>query len=68
MATGDFAAFVKTELLDSITNVKGSGATADPADQHNEYVLPTVSQLASWRAVFQSLLAGAWAQRTSRPG
>jgi hypothetical protein len=40
--------------------VTGSGATADPADQHNEYVLPTASQLASWRAVFQSLLAGAW--------
>ena len=59
-ATGDFAAFVKTELLPSIRNVRGSGATADPADQHNEYVLPTVSQLASWRAVFQSLLAGAW--------
>ena len=59
-ATGDFAAFLKTELLPSITNVRGSGATADPADQHNEYVLPTASQLASWRAVFQSLLAGAW--------
>jgi len=59
-ATGDFAAFVKTELLPSIRNVNGSGATADPADQHNEYVLPTVSQLASWRAVFQSLLVGAW--------
>ena len=59
--TGDLAAFVKTELLPSITNVKGSGATADPADQHNEYVLPTASQLAAWRAVFQSLLAGSWA-------
>jgi hypothetical protein len=59
-ATGDLAAFVKTELLPSITNVSGSGATADPADQHNEYVIPTPSQLASWRAVFQSLLAGSW--------
>lgn len=58
--TGDLAAFVKTELLPSITNVSGSGATADPADQHNEYVLPTASQLASWRGVFQSLLAGSW--------
>jgi hypothetical protein len=58
--TGDLAAFVTTEFLPSITNVRGSGATADPADQHNEYVLPTASQLASWRAVFQSLLAGAW--------
>jgi hypothetical protein len=59
-ATGDLAAFLKTELLPSITKVKGSGAAADRADQHNEYVLPTASQLASWRAVFQSLLAGAW--------
>ncbi|MGH8588959.1 MAG: hypothetical protein ACREXX_06370, partial [Gammaproteobacteria bacterium] len=59
-ATGDFAAFVKTELLPSITNVRGSGDSANPADQHNEYVLPTASQLASWRTVFQSLLAGAF--------
>ncbi|MGQ0594867.1 MAG: hypothetical protein ACT4QB_20190, partial [Gammaproteobacteria bacterium] len=59
-ATGDFGAFVKAELLPSITNVSGSGATADRADQRNEYALPTASQLASWRAVFQSLLAGAW--------
>ena len=59
-ATGDFAAFLKTELLDSITTVSGSGSDANPDDQHNQYVLPTASQLASWRAVFQSLLAGAW--------
>ena len=58
--TGDLAAFVKTELLPSITNVSGSGATADPADQHNEYVLPTASQLAAWRAVFRHLAAGSW--------
>ena len=59
-ATGDLAAFLKTELLRSIRKVKGSGAGADPGDQRNEYVLPTASQLASWRAVFQSLLAGVW--------
>jgi hypothetical protein len=56
----DLAVFVKTELLPSITNVSGSGAMAQAADQHNEYVLPTASQLAAWRVVFQSLLAGAW--------
>jgi hypothetical protein len=44
----------------SIANVKGSGDGADPADQHNEYVLPTASQLAAWRVVFRSLLAGSW--------
>jgi hypothetical protein len=59
-ATGDFAAFLTKELMDSIPEVSGSGATADPAEQLNQYVLPTASQLASWRAVFQSLLAGAW--------
>jgi len=59
--TGDLAAFIKTELLPSMTNVRGSGASANPADQHNEYVLPTASQLGSWRVVFRSLLAGAWA-------
>ena len=59
-ASGDFAAFLTTELLPSIPNVRGSGSSANPADQRNEYVLPTASQLASWRAVFQSLLAGAW--------
>jgi hypothetical protein len=59
-ATGDLAAFLKGELLPSIPAVGGSGSSADPADQRNQYVLPTVSQLASWRAVFQSLLAGAW--------
>src|SRR5262249_1549850 len=59
--TADLAAFIKTELLPSITNVRGSGASANPADQHNEYVLPTASQLGSWRVVFRSLLAGAWA-------
>jgi hypothetical protein len=58
--TADLAAFLKKELLHSITNVKGSGDEADPADRHNEYVLPTESQLAAWRGVFRSLLAGAW--------
>ena len=58
--TGDLAAFIKAELLPSIASVKGSGASADPDDQHNEYVLPTASQLGAWRVVFRSLLAGAW--------
>ena len=62
VASGDLAAFVKTELLPSITNVRGSGRNAERADQHNEYVLPTPSQLAAWRLVFQSLLAGSWGQ------
>jgi len=60
-SSGDLAAFIKRELLPSITNVTGSGSGANPADRRNEYILPTASQLASWRAVFQSLLAGAWA-------
>ena len=59
--TLDLAAFLKDELLPSIGSVTGSGASADPADQHNEYVLPTPSQLGAWRVVFRSLLAGAWA-------
>jgi hypothetical protein len=59
-ATGDFSTFLKTELLPSITNVRGSGCTANSDDQHNEYIIPTASQLASWRAIFQSLIAGAW--------
>ena len=58
--TGDLADFLKAQLMLSITNVKGSGDGADPADQHNEYVLPTASQLAAWRVVFRSLLAGSW--------
>ena len=58
--TGDLAAFIKTELLPSITNVRGSGSSANPSDQRNEYVLPSASQLGSWRVVFASLLAGAW--------
>jgi hypothetical protein len=61
-ATADLAAFLKKELLPSITNVKGSGDEADPADRHNEYVLPTESQLAAWRGVFRRLLAVSWAQ------
>jgi hypothetical protein len=60
MAAGDFAAFLMGELLPSIPPVSGSGSSANPAEQHNQYVLPTGHQLASWRAVFQSLLAGAW--------
>ena len=59
-ASGNFAAFLTTELLPSIPDVRGSGSSANSYDQRNEYVLPTASQLASWRAVFQSLLAGAW--------
>jgi hypothetical protein len=59
-ATGDFAAFLTGELLPSIPNVSGSGSDANPDHQHNQYVLPTASQLALWRAVFQNLLAGAW--------
>ena len=59
-ATGYLAAFLIGELLPSIPPVSGSGSSANPAEQHNQYVLPTASQLASWRAVFQSLLAGAW--------
>jgi hypothetical protein len=60
--TADLAAFIKKELLPSITNVKGSGDEAEPADRHNEYVIPTESQLAAWRTVFRNLLAGSWAQ------
>ncbi len=59
-ATGDLTAFLTEELLPSIPAVSGSGSSADPNEQHNQYVLPTTPQLASWRAVFQSLLAGAW--------
>jgi hypothetical protein len=59
-ATGDLGAFLTSELIPSITNVRGSGSGANTDDQHNEYVLPTPGQLASWRVVFQSLLAGAW--------
>jgi hypothetical protein len=64
--TGDLGAFIQTELLPSIANVKGSGASAEPADQRNEYVLPTASQLGSWRVVFRSLLAGAWTDAHSQ--
>jgi hypothetical protein len=59
-ATGNFAAFLAKELMDSIPKVSGSGSDVDPGDQRNQYVLPTTSQLASWRAVFQSLVAGDW--------
>jgi hypothetical protein len=61
-AAGDLAAFIKSEILSSISNVRGSGAAADPADQHNEYVIPTAAQLAAWRGVFQRMLAGSWEQ------
>jgi hypothetical protein len=61
-ATGDLRAFLTTELMDSITNVRGSGSGANTDDQRNEYVLPTAAQLAAWRVVFRSLLAGAWEQ------
>jgi hypothetical protein len=61
-ATGDLGAFLASEFIDSITNVRGSGSGANSEDQHNEYVLPTPGQLTSWREVFRSLLAGAWGQ------
>jgi hypothetical protein len=56
----DLEAFLENELLRSISSVKGSGNDADPNDRHNEYILPTESQLAAWRVVFRSLLAGAF--------
>jgi hypothetical protein len=40
-ATGDLAAFLTGELLPSIPPVNGSGSSANPAEQHNQYVLPT---------------------------
>ena len=60
-ATGDFAAFF-TELFNSILPVPGVPRPNMPPhpNQQNQYVLPTAPQLASWRAVFQSLLAGDW--------
>jgi len=58
--TGDLATFLRTELLPSIPTVRGSGAGANASDQRNEYVLPTAPQLAAWRAVFRSLVDGAW--------
>jgi hypothetical protein len=60
-ATGDFAAFF-TELFNSILPVPGVPRPNMPPhpNQQNQYVLPTTPQLASWRAVFQSLLAGDW--------
>src|SRR4029453_8045173 len=61
-ATGDLGSFLASELIPSITNVQGSGSGANAGDQHNEYVLPSPGQLASWRGVFRSLLAGDWGQ------
>jgi hypothetical protein len=58
--TGDLAAFLTSELLPSIANVRGSGSGANSDDQRNEYVLPTPAQLAIWRVVFRSLIGGAW--------
>jgi hypothetical protein len=60
-ATGDFAAFF-TELFNSILPVPGVPRPNMPPhpNQQNQYVLPTTPQLAPWRAVFQSLLAGDW--------
>jgi hypothetical protein len=57
-ASGNFTFFVQNELLPSIRNVTGSGASADPADQRNEFILPTAAQLATWRTVFQRIRAG----------
>ncbi|AMY09140.1 hypothetical protein LuPra_02353 [Luteitalea pratensis] len=65
-ATGDLAAFLTSGLLASIANVRGSGSGADPADQRNEYILPTPAQLAAWRAVFRSLIGGAWDEAHAR--
>ena len=59
-ATGDFAAFLTRGAPGLDPEGERIRRGAEPADQHNQYVLPTASQLASWRAVFQSLLAGAW--------
>ena len=42
-ATGNFAAFLTQELMDSIPKVSGSGRDVDPDDQRNQYVLPTAS-------------------------
>ena len=42
-ATGNFAAFLTKELMDSIPKVSGSGRDVDPDDQRNQYVLPTAS-------------------------
>jgi hypothetical protein len=62
IASGDLGAFLTSELIDSINNVRGTGSRPNTEDQHNEYVLPTPGQLASWREVFRSLLAGDWGQ------
>jgi hypothetical protein len=45
--TGDLAAFLTSELLPSIANVRGSGSGANSDDQRNEYVLPS-SQSGAW--------------------
>jgi hypothetical protein len=58
--SGDLASFLKSELVPSITNVRGSGRGANVEDRHNEYVVPTPPQLGAWRSVFRSLPAGAW--------
>ena len=52
-ATGDLGAFLTSELIASITNVRGTGSEPNTEDQHNEYVLPTPGQLASWRVCFR---------------
>ena len=58
--SGDFEAFLTEELMGSIPKVRGAGEEAVRSDQHNQYVIPVESQLASWRDVFRSLLASAW--------
>ncbi len=65
-ATGDLAAFLTGELLPSIPPVSGSGCSANRAEQHNQYVLPTAFQLVSWRGVFQSLVPGTWGMAHSQ--
>lgn len=59
-ATGDFAAFFPM-LFGSIR------AVMNPGDQLNQYVRPTASQLASWRAVFQSSSPATGTRRTCKP-
>ena len=59
-ATGDLAAFLKGSSCPQSLPSADPAARRIPPISTIEYVLPTASQLASWRAVFQSLLAGAW--------
>ncbi len=55
---GDLQAFVETELLPSIPGVPGTGSEVSPTGQRNQYVLPTTSQLATFRGVVRRMLSG----------